>query len=298
MVAAEVDEVHALRLQLGDDGGVIRIAGIDAFKHGHGNLGRFQVLLHRAGDALAVRLLVVQHGDLLRLDLADDVLGGGRALLVVAANGAEDELALLGLGQLRRGGRRRDHHDAFVFVDIRCRNRRAGAHVANHEANVLAHDLVGHRHGLLGLAGVVHHHHFELVAAGAASCVDLFDGGQRTGLDHVAILRHRATHRAGNGDLHGFGIGSDANGGQHGGQRDGRKTGQRHQELLDLCLGQPGRNGMTCAIEQHPRTTEIGTAEKRPETRKTGLRKSSRDAGPGMCQSRCGMGTKVRKDNV
>ncbi|MNN55163.1 hypothetical protein D3C81_1700250 [compost metagenome] len=141
--------------------------------------------------------------------------------------------------------------------------------MANHEANVLAHDLVGHRHGLLGLAGVVHQYHFELVAAGTARGIDLFDGGQGTGLDHIAVLGDRAAHGAGDGDLDGFGVGqaggSEAGGGNHGGHGSGRKTGQRHQELLDYVWVIPGRGGMTSAIEQHPRGEPPEVAEGRPE---------------------------------
>jgi hypothetical protein len=62
----------------------------------------------------------------------------------------------------------------------------------------------------------------------------------RASLDHVAVLGDRAAHRAGNGDLDGFGVGrskgSEAGSGKHGGHGSGRETGQRHQELLDYVL--------------------------------------------------------------
>ena len=55
-------------------------------------LGGLQRLLDFVGEAFAVGGRVVDDRDLLRLELARDVRGDRRALLVVAADGAEDVL--------------------------------------------------------------------------------------------------------------------------------------------------------------------------------------------------------------
>jgi hypothetical protein len=102
VVAAVVDEVHACALELGDDGRVVAVAGVDALEQHHVDAGLLQVVAHVGGNALAVRLLVVQHGDLLGLELLGDELGGRGALLVVAADGAEDEVVVLAVGQRGR----------------------------------------------------------------------------------------------------------------------------------------------------------------------------------------------------
>src|SRR5450830_807199 len=74
VIAAEVDEVHALRFQLGDDGGVVAVTGVHAFKHDDWNLCRFQTGLDRSRHALTIRLLVVQNGSLLWLQLSTTYL--------------------------------------------------------------------------------------------------------------------------------------------------------------------------------------------------------------------------------
>src|SRR5690606_6145138 len=129
VIAAVVDEVGARTLELGDDGGIVAVARVDAFEHDDLDAGFLEFALDRAGDALAVGLLVVQHRDLRRLDLFNDELGGGGALLIVAPDGAEDHVVILAVGDGRRGGRGRHHDDAFVVVDVGGGNGGARAHV-------------------------------------------------------------------------------------------------------------------------------------------------------------------------
>src|SRR5690606_24766188 len=107
MVATVVDEVSPGAFQFGDDSGVVAVAGIDAFKHGHVDAGLFELATYRGGNALPVRLFVVQDGDQFGLDGFDDELCSGRTLLVVATNGTENEFKVFAIGDGRRGGRRR-----------------------------------------------------------------------------------------------------------------------------------------------------------------------------------------------
>src|SRR5690606_4162622 len=137
------------------------------------------------------------HG--LGLDLVGNEVAGGRALQVVQADGAEDQL-IAARGDVRAGGRGGDHQDAFVLVDVRGRLGGAGTQVADHEGNAIVDDLVGDRHGLLGIAGVVIDHAFELGTVHAAGLVDLLDGHARANELHFAILRDGTRHRSGEGD--------------------------------------------------------------------------------------------------
>ncbi|MCY1546350.1 hypothetical protein D9M68_823420 [compost metagenome] len=146
----------------------------------------------------------MQHGDLLVLDLFQDELGGRGALLVVAADGAEDELVVLAVGQGRRRGRRGHHDHAFVVVDIRGGDGGARAHVAHDETDLAVDDAVGGDRALLGLAAVVDHHGFQLLAVDAAGGIDTFDRGIDTLTDHIAILRDRAGGGTDDADLDGL----------------------------------------------------------------------------------------------
>src|SRR5690606_24953841 len=118
--------------------------------------------------------------------LVGNEVAGGRALQVVQADGAEDQL-IATRGDIRAGGRGGDHQDAFVLVDVRGRLGGAGAQVTDHEGDAVVDDLVGHGHGLLGIAGVVIDHAFQLGAVDTAGLVDLFDGHARTNELHFAI---------------------------------------------------------------------------------------------------------------
>src|SRR3546814_5111587 len=101
--------------------------------------------------------------DVLRLDVVGNEVAGGRALQAVEADGAEDQLVTAG-GDVRAGGSRGDHQDAFVLIDVGRRLSGAGAEVADNELHFVIDDLVGHRHGLLRIAGVVVAYAFQLLA--------------------------------------------------------------------------------------------------------------------------------------
>ena len=145
--AAPVEHLDAGVLQLGDERGEILLAGADAFVDHLGDAEIVHRLLGLVGEALAVRRLVVDDGDLLVLQIVGDVLAGDAALLIVAAAGAE-HVPQLAFGDRRVGGRRRDHQHAVVDVDLRRRHGDAGIEVADDEVDALAEEIVGDRNAL------------------------------------------------------------------------------------------------------------------------------------------------------
>ncbi|MNO60167.1 hypothetical protein D3C76_507710 [compost metagenome] len=204
VVAAVVDEVDVVLLELLDDRGEVLVTGVQAFEDGNLGAFAFQCLLDGGGDAFTVLLLVVQDGNDLRLDVVGDVVAGSRALGAVQADGAEDQLVATG-GDFRRGGGRGDHDHAFVFVDVGRRLGGAGAQVADDELDAVVDHFVGDCNGLFRVAGVVVFLGFEHLAIDAALGVDILDGLLGADELHVAVLGHRAGFRACNPDLDGIG---------------------------------------------------------------------------------------------
>ncbi|CAM5566029.1 hypothetical protein SSTU70S_07087 [Stutzerimonas stutzeri] len=77
--------------------------------------------------------------------------------------------------------------------------------MADHELHAVVDDLVGDRHGLLRIAGVVVAYALELLAVHPAGLVDLLDGHLGPDELHVPVLRDRSGHRAGHSDPDGIG---------------------------------------------------------------------------------------------
>ena len=132
-------------------------------------------------------------GDLLVLQLAEREFGPHLALLIVAAAGAE-HIPQLAIGDLRIGRRGRDHQDAVVGVDFGGRNGHARIEGADDEFDPVADELVGDRHALLGVGGVVAFFDGDLLAENAALGVDVVDR-----LMH-AVRQLRAEGSVGAGD--------------------------------------------------------------------------------------------------
>ena len=191
MVATVVDEVHTGLLELGDHRGEVLVAGVDAFEQNHFGAFAFQGLLDRGGNAFTVLLLVMDYGNSFWLDVVSDEVTGGWTLQAVQADGAEHQLVTAS-GDVRAGGSRGHHQDAFVFVNVRRWLSGAGAEVANHELNFVVDDLVGYGNGLLRIASVVIHHAFEHCAVHPAGLVDLLDGHLGTDELHFTVLRDGA----------------------------------------------------------------------------------------------------------
>src|SRR5690606_13008425 len=153
-------------------GGIVAVAGVDAFEQDDLDAGLFEIGLDSRGNALAVRLLIVEHGHGLGLDLLGDEFRGGGTLLVVAADGAEDHVVVLAVGHRGRGGGRGGRDHACVVGDGRGGDRGTGAHVAHDVVDLFIDDAVGHDRTLLGLATVIDHDGFELVAQHATTSID------------------------------------------------------------------------------------------------------------------------------
>ena len=102
----------------------------------------------------AVGGLVVDEGDLLALEMREDVVAGDFALLIVAAAGAEDvPHAALGDGRIGRG--RRDLEDAVFLIDFGRRDGDAGIVMADDEFDAVAGKFVGDRDALFRIGDVV-----------------------------------------------------------------------------------------------------------------------------------------------
>ena len=200
VIAAVVDEVDILLLELGDHRGEVLVASVDALEQANLDAFLLQGFLDRGRDPFAVLLLVVDDGNIFRLDGIGDEVTGGRALQAVQTDGAEDQLVAT-RGDVRAGRRCGNHQNAFVFIDIGRRLGGAGAEVTYNEADLVVNDLVGNRHGLLGVAGVVINDTFKLLTVDATFLVDLFDGHLGTDELHVPVLRDSPGNRTGQADL-------------------------------------------------------------------------------------------------
>ncbi|MNT32690.1 hypothetical protein D3C72_1685860 [compost metagenome] len=216
MITAEVDDIDVFGLQAGDDGAEILVARIETFVDDFGDAACVDRALEAVGEALAVGGLVVEDGDALVLEVLDDIGSGDLGLLVVTAAGAQHVPEAAG-GQVRRGCRRRHHQDAVFGEHVGGRHRGARQHRADDEADAFAGRLVCDRHGLLRVAGVVHHLQDDLLAVDAAGLVDLFGGRFRAVLDLLPIGRDRAGERRddANGDI-GKGERSEGDAGRQG----------------------------------------------------------------------------------
>src|SRR6185503_8232534 len=200
--AAVEDHVGVLRLDLGEDRLEVGFLVGGALAAHHVHLVGLQRLLDLVGEALAVGGLVVDEGDLLRLQLVRDVRGDGRALLVVAAHGAEHGLHAA-LGELRVGGRARDHRDPGLAVDLRGGDRDARVQVAHHGGDLGVHELLGDGRAHLRVGLVVLAHHLErdgLAVDGDLLVVRLRDREGHAVLVVLAEVGDRARERPGVGD--------------------------------------------------------------------------------------------------
>ena len=195
-----VDQLDAGLLELGDQGGEVLVAGGDRLVEDFLHAARVQLLLELVGQALAVCRLVVKDRDLARDLVVDDVVRGVNALHIVTAAGPEHILEAL-LGQLRVGRGGRDLQDALLVVDGRSRDRRARAEVAGDELDAVMDELVGYRHRLLGVAGIVADLENQLLAVDAALGVDVLHGQLGAALhllaEHGVLAGHRACGRDG-----------------------------------------------------------------------------------------------------
>ena len=81
--------------------------------------------------------------------------------------------------------------------------------MADDELHPVIDNLVGDRHRLLWLAGIVIGFHDQLLAVQTAVGIDKINGGFRANLLNRAVLRDRPGFRPGKGDGNGvFGVGA------------------------------------------------------------------------------------------
>ena len=182
-------------LHLVDERGEVLVGVVVGLVHRLAQAALVEGLLGLVGHAFAVGRLVVKDRDLGVLVMLQDVVADGDALHVVTAAGAEHRGVALGrrvVGELRIGRGRRDLQDLAFLVDVRCRDRRAGAEMAGHEDDLVRHHLVGDCRRLLGIAGVVADQELELLAVDAAGGVDLLD---RHGRAAAKLLAERGVLR-------------------------------------------------------------------------------------------------------
>ena len=116
MIAAVVDVIDIGLLELAYQGREVLAACGDALKHGDFHALFFKSIPHGGGNAFTILLLVVDDGHAPRVQ-AGQVIRGHRALHAVQADGAEHQFVTT-IGDFGAGGRRCDHQDAFVLVNV------------------------------------------------------------------------------------------------------------------------------------------------------------------------------------
>src|SRR5262249_44859552 len=115
---APIDQVCARLLDLGHQCRKILVAGVDAFIKNFLHSTLVDRFLGFVCKTFAIGGLVVNDGDLLALEMLDDVFAGDLPLLVVAAANAEDVPHLaFGHRGVRRGGS--DLENAVLLINFR-----------------------------------------------------------------------------------------------------------------------------------------------------------------------------------
>ena len=200
MVAAVVDEIDILFLQTRYQGREVFLTGGDTVKEHHVSAALLQVILYRAGQALAILLFVVDNRDALRLHFFQDIFCSGWPLIGVQTGGAQNQM-IAASRQLRRGGGRGNHQHAFIFIDIRGRLGGRRAQVTDDVLDTVVNHFVSDGNRLFRVTGVVVFYHLQLIAFDAAFSVDIGNGLLSASKLLVAVLRYRTGHRANDGDF-------------------------------------------------------------------------------------------------
>jgi hypothetical protein len=141
---------------------------------------------------------------LFALVMLRDEITSDSTLLIVAAADAED-VAFPLFSQLRVGRTGRDLNHLLLGIDIRGRNRRAGAEMPGNQLHSFARHLIGNRHGLLGIASVVADFADQLLTQNAAGSVEIGHRLLETGPHLGTKCGIRARHRT-DGCDHGVGM--------------------------------------------------------------------------------------------
>src|SRR5690625_1892188 len=118
VITAIIDKLGTRTLELGDNRRVIAIASINALEHDHPYTGLLELIAHRLGNTLTIGLFVMYDCNLAGLDVINDHLCRSGALLIITANGAENGVIALVIGDCWCSGRGGNHHDTLIIVEV------------------------------------------------------------------------------------------------------------------------------------------------------------------------------------
>ncbi|MCE3248445.1 MAG: hypothetical protein K0R41_2270 [Geminicoccaceae bacterium] len=194
-IAAEIERIDPLGLELVDESRVVRLTGVDRFELDSGHTVLAEAPQRLLGNALAVRLTVVDDRDVLVTPaLGQVVTHQGGLDRVAAAHPEHVGESLLGQHRVARVGR--DHQKASVRIDCRGRDRGAGTEVADDGGHARLHEFLGRGDRLLGIAVVIDDQQLDLLAEDAARRVQFGNLHSHALLHLLAEPGHAAGHRA------------------------------------------------------------------------------------------------------
>jgi len=224
VIAANIDGFDAGILHLGDECRVVLFTGGVGLVQGFRLPGSIERLAGFVREAFAIGRLVVNDGDLLACIVFGKEIAGNNALgIVTAADTMGVPQAFFGEYRVGRGAA--DHHDAFLGIDISRRDRRTRTEMASHELDALRHHLVGNRHGLLRIAGIVTDFENEFFAIDSAGGVDVSHRHFGSALQLLTESGILAGDRAGDGD-------GNVRQGRGGRKRGSKAEGNARQQIL------------------------------------------------------------------
>ena len=174
VIAADIENIDRIALQLADQSGIILFPGSIGFVENFLDAPLVQGLAGFVGQALAIGGLVVNHRDILARHLVGQEIARDGALLIVPATDPEN-IGQIALGKFRIGRRRRDLQDVFFGINIRRRNGRSRTEMSGDEFYALAGEPVGHGDRLFRITGVIADFELELLPQHPAGGVDILD---------------------------------------------------------------------------------------------------------------------------
>src|SRR5215469_3251603 len=117
----------------------------------------------------------MDEGDLLTLEMVEDVATRDLALLVIASASAED-VPHIALGDFWISRGRRDLENAILLINFRSRNSDAGIVVADDKLHAVGNEIVGNGNALFRIGDVVAELDGQFVAKHAAGGIDVGGG--------------------------------------------------------------------------------------------------------------------------
>src|SRR4029079_7946376 len=170
--AAPIDEISTGLLDLGHKRRKVLLSGVDAFVEDFLHAALVEGFFCFVGEAFAVRRLVVHEGDLLALEMFDNVFAGDFALLVITSADAEN-VPHVAFGDFWVGRRGRDLQDTVFLVDLGRGDRDTGIVVADDVLHAASGKFVGNRYSLFGVGDVVAVRHGDFLTEDPAAGIDI-----------------------------------------------------------------------------------------------------------------------------